>query len=168
MLPGYSLILKMYSKDEIKELNLKFWHDFKSYSQNHPALNYQKKRWILNETQIRGVALRFELERKNAKVILELQNKKEDRRLQIFEILERYKVVLEEGFENGLIWEFYHQREDNGQEVCRIYNQLENVDWHNQNQWQEIYDFFIKNMLQMEENYLMVKEMVKEELKNGE
>lgn len=165
MLPDYCLILKMYSKDEIKELHLKFWHDFKSYSQNHPALNYQKKRWILNETQIRGVALRFELERNNAKVIIELQNKQEDRRLQIFEILERYKVVLEEGFETGLIWEFFHQREDNGQEVCRIYSQLENVDWHNQNQWPVIYDFFITNMLQLEENYLMVKEMVKEELR---
>jgi hypothetical protein len=40
------------------------------------------------------------------------------------------------------------------------------VDWHNQNQWPVIYDFFISNMLQMEENYLMVKEMVKEELRN--
>ena len=158
----------MYSKDEIKELRLVFWQNFKSYCQTHPVLNYQKKRWILNETQIRGVALRFDLERKSAKVIIELQNKKEDRRLQIFEILERYKVVMEEGFENGLVWEFYHQREDNGQEVCRIYTHLENVDWHNQNLWPEIYDFFIINMLQMEENYLMVKEMVKEELRNGE
>ena len=156
----------MYSKDEIKELRLSFWQNFKSYSETQPILNFKKKRWILNDTQIRGVALRFELERENAKVILELQNKQEDRRLQIFEIFERYKVVLEEGFESGLTWEFYHQREDNGQEVCRIYTQLGNVDWHNQNQWPEIYDFFIKNMLQMEENFLMVKEMVKEELRN--
>jgi hypothetical protein len=122
----------------------------------------------LNETQIRGLTLRFELERENAKVILEIQNKQEDRRLQIFEILERYKVVVEEGFESGLIWEFYHQRKDNNQEVCRIYTQLENIDWHNQNQWPDIYNFFIKNMLQMEENFLMVKEIVKEELRNND
>ena len=76
-----------------------------------------KKRWILNETQIRGLALRFELERENTKLILELQHNQEDRRLKTYEILERYKVVLHEGFENRLIWEFYHQREDNGQEV---------------------------------------------------
>jgi len=158
----------MYSKEEIKELHLSFWQNFKSYCETQPALNFRKKRWILNETQIRGVALRFELERDNAKVILEMQNKHEDRRLQIFEILERYKVVLEEGFENGLIWEFYHQREDNGQEVCRIFTQLENVDWHRKNQWPEIYNFFINNMLRMEENFLMVKEVVKEELRNTE
>ncbi len=158
----------MYSKEKIKELNLKFWQNFKSYCEAHPALNYQKKRWILNNTQIRGMALRFEPERDNAKVILELQHKHEDHRLITYEILERYKVALEKGFENGLIWEFYHQREDNGQEVCRIYTQLENVDRHNQNQWSQIYDFFIKNMLQMEENFLLVKEVVKEELRNSE
>jgi hypothetical protein len=156
----------MYSKDELKELRLNFWQNFKSYCETQAALHYKKKRWILNEIQIRGVALRFDVDRENAKVILELQNKHEDRRLQIFEILERYKVVLEEGFENGLIWEFYHQREDNGQEVCRIYTQFEGADWHRQSQWPEIYEFFIKNMLQLEENFLMVKESVKEELRN--
>ncbi len=157
----------MYSKDQIKELRLNFWQSFKSYCETQASLNYKKKRWILNDTQISGVALRFDLERENAKVILELQNKSEDRRLQIFEILERYKVVVEEGFENGLTWEFFHQREDNNQQVCRIYTQLDNMDWHKQNQWPEIYDFFIKNMLQMEENYLMLKESLKEELRNG-
>lgn len=156
----------MYSKDEIKELHLNFWQSFKSYCVTQPILSLKKKRWILNDTQIRGVALRFEINRNNAKVILELQNKQEDRRLQIFEILERYKVVLEEGFGNGLIWEFYHQREDNKQEVCRIYTQLENMDWHIQNQWPVVYNFFINNMLQLEENFLMVKESVKEELRN--
>jgi hypothetical protein len=158
----------MYSKDEIKELYLKFWQNFKIYCETQPVLNFKKKRWILNETQIRGVALRFELDRESAKVILEMQHKHEDRRLKTYEILERYKVVLEEGFENGLIWEFYYQREDNAQEVCRIFTKLENVDWHRQNQWTAIYDFFIKNMLQMEENFLMVKEVVKEELRNVE
>ena len=156
----------MFSKEEIKELRLNFWQNFKIYCETQPVLNYKKKRWILNETQIRGLALRFDLDREKAYVILELQNKQEDRRLQIFEILERYKVVMEEGFENGLIWEFFYQREDNNQEVCRIYTQLENVDWHRQNQWPEIYDFFIKNMLQMEENFLMVKDSLKEELRN--
>jgi len=156
----------MYSKDEIKELRLNFWQNFKSYCEIQPTLNYKKKRWILNDTQIRGVALRFDLDREKAYVILELQNKHEDRRLQIFEALERYKIVLEEGFDQGLIWEFFHQRKDNNQEVCRIYTQLENVDWHRQNQWPEIYDFFIKNMLQLEENFLLVKESLKDDLRN--
>lgn len=151
----------MYSKEELKELRLKFWHSFKSYCETQPALNYQKKRWMLNETQVRGLALRFDVDRESAWVIMELQHKNEDRRLKTYEILERYKVVMEEGFKNGLIWEFYHRREDNRQEVCRIYTRLENVDWHNQNLWPDIYNFFIKNMLKMEENFLEVKEVLK-------
>jgi len=157
----------MYSKEEIKELRLNFWQNFKSYCATQPALNYQKKRWMLNETQVRGLALRFDVDRKNAWVIMELQHKNEDRRLKTYEILERYKVVMEEGFENGLTWEFYHRREDNGQEVCRIYTGLENVDWHNHNLWPDIYNFFIENMLLMEHNFLEIKEVLKDELKNG-
>jgi hypothetical protein len=156
----------MFSKEEIKELWKDFWLGFKTHCETHPLLDFKKKRWILNETQIRGVALRFDVNRENAKVILELQNKSEDRRLQIYENLERYKVILEEGFADGLTWEFYHQREDNGQEVCRIYTQLGNIDWHRREQWPNIYNFFIENMLQLEENFLMVKDSLKTDLKN--
>lgn len=155
----------MYSKEEIKELRLNFWQSFKSYCETQPVLNYKRKRWMLNETQVRGLALRFDIDRENAWVIMELQHKNEDRRLKTYEILERYKVVMEEGFENGLVWEFYHKREDNQQEVCRIFTKLENVDWHSKKKWPDIYNFFIKNMLQMEENYLSVKEVLKEELR---
>ena len=157
----------MYSKEEIKELRLKFWQSYKSYCETQPAFNYQKKRWMLNETQVRGLALRFDVDRESAWVIMELQHKNEDRRLKTYEILERYKVVMEEGFKNGLIWEFYHRREDNRQEVCRIFTRLENVDWHNQNLWPDIYNFFIENMLLMEHNFLEIKEVLKDELKNG-
>ena len=156
----------MYSKEEIKELRLKFWNDFKSYQKTSPELNYKKKRWMLNETGVRGIAFRFDVDRNSARVILELQHKHEDRRLKTFEILERYKAVMEEGFENGLVWEYYHQREDNSQEVCRIYTQLENVDWHRQNQWPEIYIFFIRKMLQMEENFVLLKDSLMDELRN--
>lgn len=147
----------MYSKEEIKQLQLNFWSGFKKY---HP------KKWMFNKTQVSGLVFRFHVDRENAWVILELQHKNEDRRLKIFEILDRYKVVLEEGFENGLVWELVHVREDNKQEVCRIYTRLENVDWHRQEQWPEIYNFFVKNMLLMEKNYLELKEVLKDEMKN--
>jgi len=75
------------------------------------------------------------------------------------------KVVLEEGFEKGLIWEFYHRRSDNGQEVCRIFTQLDDVDFHKQEQWPAIFAFFVENMKRLEENYLMLKEMLQEELR---
>ncbi len=154
----------MYSKEDIKKLHIDFWELFRKRCAVHPVLQQKKKNFILHRTKIRGVAFRFDVNRKNAKVILEIHHRNEDTRLMAFEIIERYKVILEEGFENGLTWEFYHQREDSGQEVCRIFTMLENVDIHNRNQWPDIYNFFIENMLRMEENFAQISDIVREEL----
>lgn len=153
----------MYTKEELKELQLKFWADFREFSQNHPDPELRRKRWLLNNTGVSGLAFRFDFDRECAMVMIELQHKNEARRLKTFEILERYKVVLEEGFENGLHWEFYHQREDNRQEVCRIFTRLDDVDFHRQSQWPAVYAFFVENMSKLEENFLMLREVLKEE-----
>ncbi len=155
----------MYSKEEKKKLTTNFWELFKRRCAVHPDLQFKKKKWILHRTKIKGVALRFDIGRNNAQVILELHNSSEKLRLKAFEILIRYKVVLEQGFENGLNWEFYYQRPDSGQEVCRIYTTLENVDLHNQNQWPDIYNFFIENMMKLEDNFLLVKDVLEGELR---
>ncbi len=155
----------MYSKVEKKKLTVDFWELFKRRCAVHPNLQLKKKKFILHRTKIKGVALRFDVGRNDAKVILELYNRSEKLRLKAFEILERYKMVIEEGFENSLIWEFYFQRPESGQEVCRIYTTLENVDLHRQNQWPDIYNFFIENMLKLEENFLLVRDILEWELK---
>lgn len=155
----------MYTKEELKELKLQFWAGFKAFVQNHPDPEIRRKRWLLNDTGVSGVAFRFDFDRENACVMIELQHKNEARRLRTFEILEQYKVVMEEGFQDGLNWEFYHKRDDNGQEVCRIYHSLENIDFHQPNHWPEVYAFFTENMPKLEENFLMVKEVLKEELR---
>jgi len=156
----------MYSKEEKKKLTADFWELFKRRCAVHPDLQFKKKKWILHRTKIKGVALRFDIDRKSAKVILELHNRSERLRLKAFEVLERYKIVLEEGFENGLIWDFYYQRPDSGQEVCRIFTTLENVDLHRRNQWPDIYNFFVENMLKLEENFLQIRDILEAEIKN--
>ncbi len=154
----------MYSIEEAKKLRLEFWEMFGKRCEIHPLLQHKKKKWILHRTKISGVALRFEIGRENAKVILELGQRNEDKRLKAYEILERYKIIVEKGFDNGLNWEFYHRREDSGQEICRIFAQLDKVDLHRQNQWPDIFNFFIENMLLLEENFLSVSDILKEEL----
>ncbi len=156
----------MYSKEEVKKLHIDFWEQFGKRCEEHPELRFRKKKWVLHRTKIKGVALRFEVSRKDAKVILELSNRNEKLRLKAYEFLESYKVIIEEGFETGLTWEFFHEREDSGKEVCRIYTQLNEVDFHRQNQWPMIYDFYIENMLKLESNFLSVKDLLQEELKD--
>ena len=156
----------MYSKEEKKRLTTDFWQLFKRRCEVHPYLKLKKKQFILHRTKIKSIALRFEISRDNAKVILELHNRSERLRLKAFEVSERYKIILEEGFENGLIWEFYYQRPDSGQEVCRIYTVLENVDLHRRNQWPDIFNFFIENMIKLEENFLQIRDILEAELNN--
>lgn len=155
----------MYSKDELRQLNIQFWEKFGQYCDVHPRLQHKSKKWMLHHTKIKDVALRFETNREDAKVILELSSNSEKLRFKAYEFLELYKVVLEEGFENGLIWEFYHEREDSQKEVCRIYTQLDRVDFHRQSQWPEIFSFFIENMSLLEENFMSVRDLLREELK---
>ena len=156
----------MYSKDEIKKLHLSFWELFGKRCEVHPKLRYRKRKWMLHRTKIKGVALRFDVSRKDAKVILELSNRSENLRLKAYDFLEKYKVVLEDGFDEGLIWEFFHEREDSGKEICRVYTKLDNVDFHRQNQWPDIFNFYIDNMLKLEKNFLEIKDLLNEVLKN--
>lgn len=154
----------MYTQEEAKQLRLKFWEQFGQRCRVHPLLMTRRRNFILHRTKVSGVALRFEADRTGARVILELGQRNEDRRLKAFEILQNYKVVIEEGFSDGLTWEFYHQREDSTKEVCRIYKELTGVDIHRQNQWPDIYNFFIENMLLLEENFMQVRDVLKHEL----
>ncbi len=156
----------MYSKEEAKKIRLEFWEQFGRRCEVHPLLRHKNKNFILHRTKIKGVALRFEADRENAKVILELSQKNEDKRLKAFEVVERYKPIMEEGFKDGLTWEFYHLREDSGQEVCRIYTNLPGVDVFRQEQWPDIFNFFIENMVRLQENFLQIRDILKDELNN--
>lgn len=157
----------MYSKEEAKQLRVDFWGKFGKRCEIHPELMYKKKKWLLHRTKIKDVALRFDISRTDAKVILELAHRSEKLRFKAYEFLERYKVVIEDGFDQGLTWEFYHEREDSGKEICRIYTQLNDVDLHRQNQWPDIYNFYIDNMLKLETNFLEIRDLLQEEMKSG-
>ena len=89
--------------------------------------------------------------------MLEISHRNENKQLQIFEIFEKYKVQLEKGFKDGLNWQFLITLEDSNKDVCRIYSMLDNVDFHRQNQWPEIFNFFIENMLLLEKNFFKIK-----------
>jgi hypothetical protein len=154
----------MYSKEEAKKIRLQFWEHFGKRCEIHPLLYERRKKWMLHRTKIPGVALRFEADRTSAKVILELSQRNEDKRLKAFEILQNYKVILEDGFPDGLSWEFFYEREDSGQEVARIYTPMANANLFRQNQWSDIFNFFIENMIRLEENFLQIRDILKEEL----
>lgn len=152
----------MYTQEEAKQLRKQFWILFGKRCKIVPELQERGKKWMLYDTKITGLDLKFEVDRKAARVMIELNHRNESKRLELFEKLQSYKAILEDGFENGLIWDFLFVRET-GKEVCRIYVEQEGFDIHRQNQWPDIYNFFIENMLRLETNFLDIRDILKEE-----
>lgn len=95
----------MYSKEELKNLKLEFWESFAAFCEVQPYLRGRKKIWTLYDTKVKGVELKFDANRQGAYVILEVNHRSEDLRLEMFERLTWYKETLEQDFPEGLIWD---------------------------------------------------------------
>ena len=86
----------MYSKDELKNLKLEFWESFAAYCEVQPYLRGRKKMWTLYDTKVKGVELKFDISRNGAYVILEVNHRSEELRLEMYERLTWYKEMLEQ------------------------------------------------------------------------
>jgi len=153
----------MYSKDEAKLLRKEFWIVFARRCAIVQELRHKKKKWVLYDTGLSGIDLKLEVSRTEAMVMIEINSRQESRRLELFETLQKYQKFLEEGFAEPLEWDICFVRES-GQEVCRIYTSLPNVDFHRQNQWPDIFNFMIDNMLLLENNLMEIKDVLEAEL----
>jgi hypothetical protein len=153
----------MYTHEEAKQLRKDFWILFGKRCKVVPELQGKNKKWILYDTKITGLDLKFEVDRQSAKVMIELNHRNEHKRLDLFEKLQQYKPILEAGFENGLEWDFLYVRES-GEEVCRVLVEQQGFDIHRQNQRPDIFNFLIDNMLQLESNFMEIRDVLKEEI----
>ena len=149
----------MYSKEEAKELRIAFWNKLENRTRRLPGQKGMVKKWILDNTGIKGLDLRFDVTREYAMVALEINHKDENRRLKLFEKLDACKVLFEESYGEKLSWELVFEKE-NGQNVCRVYKNICS-DFHNKENWTEITNFLVKNMVNMERAFLEVKDFLK-------
>ncbi|MFA9390057.1 MAG: DUF4268 domain-containing protein [Prolixibacteraceae bacterium] len=149
----------MYSIEEKKQLHTNFWGGFNLYCSRMSFLRGRKKKWMLHQTKVNNVHLKFDPGRDGVQVILEILHRSEDQRLAVYEQIESCKSIMEEGFTQGLIWDFAFVR-DNGQEVCRIYTFKEGLDIYRQSQWEEMYQFMAENMYRLEQNFLEIRDLI--------
>ncbi len=150
----------MYSKEELKQLKKEFWEGFGTFCREVQALKHHKNRFILYNTKIKGVELKFDATRDGAFVILEINLRNEKARLEKYEQFEQYKTIMEEQFPKGLVWDFAFIHEC-GTEVCRIYTHKTGIDLHRRIQWMEFYTFMSTEMLKLERSLKIVKEAIK-------
>lgn len=151
----------MYSKDELKNLKIEFWESFAAFCEVQPYLKGRKKIWTLYNTKVKGVELKFDANRKGAYVILEVNHKWEDSRLDMFERLTWYKDILEKDFPDGLTWDICYVRET-GKEVARIYIAKEGIDLHRREHWGTFFTFMASQMYLLERNFMSIAEYLRE------
>ncbi len=149
----------MYNRDELKQLKKEFWEGFGLFCSHHPVLGKRKSKFMLYNTKMKHVDLKFDAGRDGAYVILELNHRNEGARLDMFEQFEKYKVIMEADFPEGLIWDFAYRLET-GNEVCRIYSQKTGIDIHRRLDWMEFYRFMSEEMLKLERGFREVKDLI--------
>ncbi|MVX37335.1 DUF4268 domain-containing protein, partial [Myroides sp. LoEW2-1] len=130
----------MFSKEEAQRIKREFWIQF--------AETYPRK-WLLHNTKIKDFSFKFYCDNKKAFVLLDIENKDEEKRKIYYEKIESLKTILLEDYLPEAIFErnFYLE---NGKLISRIWVELHGVSINNKNTWDQIFDFFSNNMTQFE------------------
>lgn len=155
---GY--IWNMFSKEEAKALREEFWDTFNDMSAGKRIRKRLPADWILGQTGVKALNLRFHVDRKVAQVGIDLETRNMDKRIELYEKLESVKKILEEAMEEAMIWELEYIRE-NGKSVSRIYQQIEEVDIYNRDTWPKAHRFMYERMMKLEAFYMEYRDLFK-------
>jgi len=154
----------MYSKNELRQLKQEFWETFNRYTQYYSRELGEPIEWMMYKTKIKGLELKFEVENHWVKVILEINSKNEDRRLHYFAELEKYRSLIDEGFEEGLLWDDSVKLKE-GKTVSQIYTINNSYYFHNKDHWKDLFHFMATNMYRLQTNLKELLPVLEETLK---
>lgn len=140
----------MFSQEESKKIRQEFWT---SFGKEYPH------KWLLYNTRIKEIELKFTFEDGFALVSLDIISKDEIIRAYYYEKLESLKTVLKESYLPEVIF-VENYRLPEGKTISRIYVEKTNVKIHSQKDWPEVKSFFASKMLQLEEFFTEFKDFI--------
>ncbi|MXN89981.1 DUF4268 domain-containing protein [Flavobacterium sp. Sd200] len=142
----------MFSKAEAQKIKHEFWVAF--------AEAYPRK-WLLYDTKIKDVSLKFYADNKKAQVMLEIAPKEDHLRTIYYEKIESLKAILLEDFLPEAVFEkdFYL---DTGKAVSRIWVELNGISIFNQASWAAIFRFFNIHMDLLERFFYEYEDYIKD------
>jgi hypothetical protein len=142
----------MYSREESQKLKREFWVAF--------AEKYPRK-WVLYDTKIKDFSFKFYVDNKKAQVLIDIEQRSDEKRTAYFEKLEALKNILEEEFIKDLVFEKNYTLES-GKTISRIWTEKQGVGFSNRNNWDAIFDFFFEKMNALEMFYLEYDDFIKD------
>lgn len=140
----------MFSKEEIKNLRVSFWDGFQKYSAPKRRKLGKPKKWVMQNTSIKAVDLKFHIDQKMASVGIDVVSKSLDKKVDYWNKLLGLKTLLQSEFDQEFIWDDMHEL-DSGKEIIRVALVLEEVNILNPETWPKVYEFFFENMMKLED-----------------
>jgi hypothetical protein len=142
----------MYSKEESQRIKREFWVAF--------AEKYPRK-WVLYDTKIKDFSFKFFVDNKKAQVLIDIEQRSDEKRTAYYEKLEALRNILEEEFIKDLVFEKNYTLES-GKTISRIWTEIQGVGFSNRNNWDTIFDFFFEKMNALEMFYLEYDDFIKD------
>lgn len=131
----------MFSKEESAKIRQEFWT---SFGKSFP------RKWLLYNTKIKGLSLKFAADRKKALVCLDLEHPDNIFNELLFEQLSSLRKIIASEYLPEIIFDSTFEL-DNGKQIYRIYVPFEKkFSIHNKNTWRDCYEFFVETMNQFE------------------
>ena len=154
----------MYSRDEAKQLMTDFWNGFSNYTLCQSVALKTPVEWMLYKTGIKGLELKFDLDCKWIRTVIEVNARSESRRQAIYAELQKYASILETDLPATLHWTDNHKLAV-GKPVMRAYCERTDLNFHNRAVWPEMFRFMFDTMLPLQTNFADILPVLEEKFK---
>lgn len=141
----------MFSKEEAKQIRQEFWT---SFGKEYP------NKWILYNTGLKEIQLKFSFERKFAMVSLDVYAADDLIQAYYFEKLESLKSILKEDYLPEVIFDADYELPE-GKSISRVYVILPEVSIYNKKTWPQVKDFLATHMSQLEDFFREFRDFIR-------
>ena len=135
----------MFTKEEKKELRKLFWNKFKTYSNKRKLKAGKPGKWMMDNTSIKQLKLKFHFDETHAWAGLEIDTNNLDKRIELFDKLEKLRAILCERVPHELIWDLETEKNID-KTVSRVYAAKHDVNVYNQACWKDVFSFLYEVM----------------------
>jgi hypothetical protein len=140
----------MFSKKESKQIREQFWI---SFGKSFP------RKWILYNTKIKGLSLKFHFDLKRAMVSIDIEDLSEEKRIELWDKLYSLRTIITSEYLPAVLFDKAYILENN-KEIARMYVQKDNVSIHNKDTWEETMIFLKEKMFILEAIFIEYKDFL--------
>lgn len=150
----------MLTKIEKQKIRNNFWEKFAYRSSKTGGQSGLKKRWIMDNTKMKDITLKFDFNENRALVGLILQCRNKAKRHDIFDKLLCHRQKIDSFFSSSPSWQSDIDLQN--RIVSGIFIMQEKVSVYRPEDWPLVFDFFFSQMKCMEKMFWSMKPIMEE------